>query len=800
MVPGASWDTGPLPGNDPPLELSPHDFSELASELHVTDAQQRIKAGVSLKPIHPSLNIGTAPAAPPASHSLPITATHLSPPALPRQQPPPQQQQGGGSGPRPNLVAAQISRLYNHMLLQLPSQVQRRAQHHLIMRTAAINKSGLPVQQATMLVQQELLPIMQQAFMRLQQQAKEAGPEATSPSRKGGQVGAQQQRGGNNNGGINRVGSGTAAGDAGSIVSPLNASAMKTLAAGKAAAAPAIAATEAVIQRHRASRQGLVQPNEAYLVQQQQQQIEQAEQQWKQAALIQQQQEQRIQKLRAMQAIHMQRQQQQQQQQQQMVTGNANNLGAAAAIGDFTGPNSPLNGGPAQGLRHEMLAASSPNSSPKIAPRLPTAMSNIQSMNRNQRSNNEIPTEELATDLTAAGGSGGSDDVYNFQQKRQRTGGAIDDGQKKIALNENSVRGTGNNHFLQKWDDLFEGPSGTTKNTEDIDNNNHVNHNSTMTQQGIEPDDINRSGNGVLGVGVGAPDGCGDEGEDRPHQPSLTQVPPPPVTTATATMHAEPALNFNNVDPNAHASDQLHTKPAAESFDAAVGITAVSRGKVAAAKMHAKEATQRYSWTAGMLNEIFIPAPVDTTGLLKQEQKNALTLTTTITAAAADADAENFSTSVDHGGGGLPNANKRNERPPHPQQSCVASQMNKNGEHRHHHQEHGTEGQRMLADAAQRVHQNVVLPTAMDSCKDNLTAPMEQQEVEPDNTNIRIESNVSIVPVLMTVTKLQMAGANNNNTENHAAVEGVAGPVTEQELHGFDNEPPLQLNNSPIKE
>jgi hypothetical protein len=68
------------------------------------------------------------------------------------------------------IVAKQISRLYRHMLEQLPREVQIRTQQHLILRTAEVRGAGVPVHQAAMVVQQELLPLMHRAFVHFQSQ------------------------------------------------------------------------------------------------------------------------------------------------------------------------------------------------------------------------------------------------------------------------------------------------------------------------------------------------------------------------------------------------------------------------------------------------------------------------------------------------------------------------------------------------------------------------------------------------------------------------------------------------------
>jgi hypothetical protein len=749
-MPGAFWDTSSSSGNVPPFELSPQHFSELASELKVTEAQQRMNTDVPLTLNYPILNVGTAPAAPSAREFLSIadTINPLAPPQPGQHQQPQQHQSGSVHGL--HQAAAQISRLYNHMLLQLPPEVQRRTQQHLLLRTASVSKSGVPVQQATMLVQQELLPIMQQAFMRLQQ-AKSIRPAATNPSTIHEMVKAQQE--------------GVTINSGAHGVALLNASAMKNVEAGKAAAA-----TDAVIQLHRAGRQGLGQPNDAHRVQQQH-----AEQQRQHAALIQHQQQQHIQKLQAMQAIHMQ---QQQQQQQQMATGSRNNNviataaapSAAAITCGYNGSAAPLpNEGPAQGLRHELMAGPSPNSNPNTAPPLPTMMRNMHTMHTNKQMSHTIgiATEDLDTNLTTTAGAAAAG--FNpQQQKRQRTG----DGCTKDTPTNKSVYGVGN-QFLEQWDDLFQRPSGgPTMNGNYINNNSQVNpiyNNGVLTnQQDIKPRDQKENGKDVVEAGVGAPSGTPTPAEDhRLHQTSLNQIlsSPPMATTTDAGVHVEPALD--NVDeytihPNACGSGQRHPMPndnGIDGIDARVGIAAVSRGKAAAAKMHAKEAAQRYSWTANMLNEIFKPTPADTTGLLKQEHNNALTLTTTAMPSTCDAVAKNISTSVD-GRGGETTTNSAFPPPhPHPHQSCdvAFSPINGNGTF---HQEMGTEGQRMLADAAKRVHQSVALTNS------NLAAPMKQQEQETTTlADARIASNIRIVPVQMAVTTLQLASATENKTE-----------------------------------
>lgn len=85
------------------------------------------------------------------------------------------------------IVAKQISRLYRHMLEQLPRDVQIRTQQHLILRTAEVRSAGVPVQQAAMVVQQELLPLMHRAFVHFQSQGltgqkqNPANPEPLAP-------------------------------------------------------------------------------------------------------------------------------------------------------------------------------------------------------------------------------------------------------------------------------------------------------------------------------------------------------------------------------------------------------------------------------------------------------------------------------------------------------------------------------------------------------------------------------------------------------------------------------------------
>jgi hypothetical protein len=78
------------------------------------------------------------------------------------------------------IVAKQISRLYRHMLEQLPRDVQIRTQQHLILRTAEVRGAGVPVHQAAMVVQQELLPLMHRAFVHFQSQGLTAQKQNSS--------------------------------------------------------------------------------------------------------------------------------------------------------------------------------------------------------------------------------------------------------------------------------------------------------------------------------------------------------------------------------------------------------------------------------------------------------------------------------------------------------------------------------------------------------------------------------------------------------------------------------------------
>lgn len=185
MVPGG-W-AGPLDGGiEAQLGLSAREFGELASELKL-NAMGAPGALPNLGSALPSLGplgLGEPSSLPGAARSNvdPLVGSFLGNAGGlgPQMQP-----QGalGVAAPRSAIpvsglpsqqadkaqaaASAQISRLYNHLLMQLPVEVQRRAQQHLILRTAAVRSAGVPVQQGTMMVQQELLPLMQQAFMRL---------------------------------------------------------------------------------------------------------------------------------------------------------------------------------------------------------------------------------------------------------------------------------------------------------------------------------------------------------------------------------------------------------------------------------------------------------------------------------------------------------------------------------------------------------------------------------------------------------------------------------------------------------
>lgn len=65
-------------------------------------------------------------------------------------------------------VVHQVAELYRHTLRKLPPAVQRRTQQHMVLRTAAVRRAGVPIDQAAMLVQQELLPLMRKALLVLQ--------------------------------------------------------------------------------------------------------------------------------------------------------------------------------------------------------------------------------------------------------------------------------------------------------------------------------------------------------------------------------------------------------------------------------------------------------------------------------------------------------------------------------------------------------------------------------------------------------------------------------------------------------
>lgn len=65
------------------------------------------------------------------------------------------------------VAAASTSKSYNSMLSCLPPDVQKRAQQYLLFRTSQVWSSGVPLLEATMVVQQEILPLLQQVLEKI---------------------------------------------------------------------------------------------------------------------------------------------------------------------------------------------------------------------------------------------------------------------------------------------------------------------------------------------------------------------------------------------------------------------------------------------------------------------------------------------------------------------------------------------------------------------------------------------------------------------------------------------------------
>jgi hypothetical protein len=720
LLPGGPWNTSPFLGSDAPYELSPQHFSELASELQAVETRQRQRQDSGLNINNYSLNLSTtAPPAVAPSRHLPMPIP--PPPPEPQQL---QQQQGGGLDPGQNQAAGHISRLYKHMLLQLPIEVQQRAQHHLLLRTANVSKSGVPVQQATMLVQQELLPLMQQAFMRLHHAgaiADHGATVTTNPVTIGTRVGValppqqqQQQQQRDRSGASHHVAGGR-----------LSASAIESIAKGKAVAAPAIAATEAVIETHRRSNR------QQHVVQQQQQQ--------QQPAAASEHQMQRIRQLQAMQALHMhstttttqqQEQQQQQQQQHERKSSAAAAAALATAVPSYTSnphqQQKPYMDGSAHAIRQEIIAGLA-NNQPTIAIAPSPSIINIHTTNSNsQKRSNGMNWGDIDTGLATSAGA-----YLHQQQKKQRGVGATP-----------TAAGGGNHgQLLDQWSDLF-GASAASGNN----NNNNVASGNGLLPRGL---DAALNGKNISG-GVGDVNGGGT----HYFLPSLDILNSMPLPTNTNTTNTNRNINKGS------------------SVDNAVGVAALSRGKVASAKIQAKEATQRYSWTAGMLNEIFIPTPVDKTGLLKQEQQSSTNM----------------------------------PPPPPPLLPLPSMSMSPRAKGA----AYGTEGQRMLADAAQRVHQGVGLPNtftfpttttaaaSVDHGNGNSSSAPNTAAMNGGMNHTRdtiADVDVRIVPVSMTVTQLQVAPTTTTTATTAQGSQVNPSLVTEAELCGFDDGPPLQLGD-----
>lgn len=188
---GPPWQAGGLEAMDGSfIGLSAREFGELASELQLEGLDMAFGGrgppmptlGHDMAAPAPPAPMAAAPTPPAPDAAAPMdfmgVTPHAAGPSLgagqagqaaaaPGGAVPAAPPQSAAAAQQQREAAAQISRLYNHMLLQLPVDVQRRAQQHLILRTAAMRATGVPVLQGTMLVQQELLPLMQQAFMHL---------------------------------------------------------------------------------------------------------------------------------------------------------------------------------------------------------------------------------------------------------------------------------------------------------------------------------------------------------------------------------------------------------------------------------------------------------------------------------------------------------------------------------------------------------------------------------------------------------------------------------------------------------
>ena len=90
----------------------------------------------------------------------------------------PREGQDGAGSADGSTPARRISRVYNILLEQLPRSVQQRVASQLVVMTSSLCQSqSCSLETATMVVQQQLLPRMQQAIRRLQQQ-QQGGPSA----------------------------------------------------------------------------------------------------------------------------------------------------------------------------------------------------------------------------------------------------------------------------------------------------------------------------------------------------------------------------------------------------------------------------------------------------------------------------------------------------------------------------------------------------------------------------------------------------------------------------------------------
>lgn len=66
-------------------------------------------------------------------------------------------------------LAMHISKLYNCMLVIFPSEIQYRAHQSLIAKTCNLRDQGIPLEEAMVMAQQEFLPLLQNAFMKMRE-------------------------------------------------------------------------------------------------------------------------------------------------------------------------------------------------------------------------------------------------------------------------------------------------------------------------------------------------------------------------------------------------------------------------------------------------------------------------------------------------------------------------------------------------------------------------------------------------------------------------------------------------------